>query len=365
MRHVKFPSIDSFKHAVQDVNRYDRPENGLTAEDKKVLFKGTVKCHGTNAGVSQAFKLIENQVDSYVKQTEPMYYMARERNATIESDNAGFAFFCETNKTPLLKMMVDLNEQYGLDLGKHFPAGYIISIYGEWCGQGIQKNMGINQLPKMFVIFGAKATNYEKLVSEKGDDVIPAVWLDHSGLRSEAHRIYNINDFPTFELEVDFNNPQASADKLTELTIAVENECPVAKHFGINNGLGEGIVWQGRWKYGNLRFKTKGEKHQAKTPRETKVLLPEDLKKMADIKTLAEHLVPDGRVLQAVQALKGVGNESDATMHDMGAVIKWVRSDVDKENLQDIADAGFELKDVVGEVCKLVKIKFMSLMETF
>ena len=27
-------------------------------------------------------------------------------------------------------------------------------IYGEWCGAGIQKKVGLTQFPKMFVVFG-------------------------------------------------------------------------------------------------------------------------------------------------------------------------------------------------------------------
>jgi hypothetical protein len=42
-------------------------------------------------------------------------------------------------------------------------------------------------------------------------------------------------------MEIDFNMPQLVQNQLSEITIAVEEECPVAKAFGFS-GIGEGIV---------------------------------------------------------------------------------------------------------------------------
>ena len=60
-KHISFPSIEQFKNVIADINRSHNfvglDENGVAIYDpsrpKPVLaFKGTVKLHGTNFGVS-------------------------------------------------------------------------------------------------------------------------------------------------------------------------------------------------------------------------------------------------------------------------------------------------------------------------
>ena len=93
-KHISFPSIEQFRNIVADINRtynfVGLDENGEAIYDparpKPVLtFKGTVKLHGTNAGVS--FNMLEG-----------MWAQSRENIITPEKDNAGFAFFVETNR---------------------------------------------------------------------------------------------------------------------------------------------------------------------------------------------------------------------------------------------------------------------------
>ena len=50
---------------------------------------------------------------------------------------------------------------------------------------------------------------------------------------------------------------------MIEITEAVENECPVGKHFGVS-GVGEGVVWtcvSEGWNDSGTWFKVKGEAH--------------------------------------------------------------------------------------------------------
>jgi len=60
-KHIKFPSIEQFRTVVSNVNRHFNfvglDENGDAIYDPTlpkpvITFKGTVKLHGTNAGVS-------------------------------------------------------------------------------------------------------------------------------------------------------------------------------------------------------------------------------------------------------------------------------------------------------------------------
>jgi len=221
-RLIKFPSIEQFRTVVSNVNRrynfVGLDENGEAIYDpsmpKPVLtFKGTVKLHGTNAGVCQ-------------NNSDGIWAQSRENIITPEKDNAGFAFFVESKKyifSILFSQVASKN-----DIGPKDT----ISIYGEWCGGNIQKGVGICNIPKSFFIFGVKITPYTETEEELKAN--PAYWVDYSYLRAPEHNIYNIDDYPTYSMEIDFNMPQLVQNELSELTIAVEEECPVAKAFGFS-----------------------------------------------------------------------------------------------------------------------------------
>ena len=57
------------------------------------------------------------------------------------------------------------------------------------------------------------------------------------------NRVFNIHDFPSFEIEIDFQNPELSQNKLGEITLNVENECPVGKAF-LDDIIKENIVFE-------------------------------------------------------------------------------------------------------------------------
>jgi len=87
-----------------------------------------------------------------------------------------------------------------------------IAVYGEWCGNNIQKGVALVELPKMFVIFDIKV-----------DDN----WIDINSLNIKWNlfnkdNIYNIEQFPTYNINIDFNNPQLIQNKLIELTIKLK-----------------------------------------------------------------------------------------------------------------------------------------------
>ena len=107
---VKFPSIEQFRTVVTNINRHYNfvglDENGEAIYDhtlpKPVLtFKGTVKLHGTNAGVS--FKY------GYSQEESEFWAQSRENIITPEKDNAGFAFFVESKKHAFRKFANQIN----------------------------------------------------------------------------------------------------------------------------------------------------------------------------------------------------------------------------------------------------------------
>ena len=98
-KHLSFPSIEQFRTVIANINRQFNfvglDEQGEAIYDmtlpKPILtFTGTVKLHGTNAGVC------------FNKQAG-LWVQSRENIITPEQDNAGFAFFVEANKETFLK----------------------------------------------------------------------------------------------------------------------------------------------------------------------------------------------------------------------------------------------------------------------
>jgi hypothetical protein len=45
--------------------------------------------------------------------------------------------------------------------------------------------------------------------------------------------IYNILQFPTYEIDIDFNAPEMVQNQLIEMTVSVEDKCPVGRFFSV------------------------------------------------------------------------------------------------------------------------------------
>jgi hypothetical protein len=171
----KYDSIDQFRQVIREVkSRHDfvgKNEDGFavyqhTSDYPTLKFHGTVKLHGTNAAIVR-------YANGETK------FQSRERELAITSDNAGFLTTYGGENLDFLFEGIKFSEY--------------AAIYGEWCGGSIQKGVAIGKLPKMFVVFGLKV-----------DDE----WCDAKQVPvNEALRIFNIEQFPTFDVDVDFNAP--------------------------------------------------------------------------------------------------------------------------------------------------------------
>jgi hypothetical protein len=324
IKHISYPSIDQFRNVIASINRQvtfaGLDSNGEAIYDGTILkptitFKGTVKLHGTNAGVS------------YNSQ-EGIWAQSRENIITPQKDNAGFAFFVESNKDVFQELFDQVKTKYDIDTDI-----YTISIYGEWVGKGIQSGVAISQLEKSLFIFGLK-------ISKPGDESFTSYWLDSSFLERVDRRIYNIEKFETYSIDIDFNMPQLIQNKLGEITEAVEKECPVAKAFGFS-GVGEGVVWSVEYKGINYRFKVKGEKHSVS---KVKTLAAVDTEKLNSIAEFVGYAVTENRFNQAIE--KVFGDRTKMDIKQMGDLIKWMVNDILKEELDTMSANGLEPKDV-------------------
>lgn len=302
---VEFPSIEQYRNVIKLVRERAQFDGKPLPT---LLFHGSVKLHGTNAAVG---------FDS----DGEIFAQSRTTVITPAADNYGFAKWVRENE-------------------QAFPRLKSAMIYGEWCGQGIQKGVGVGQLPKMFVPFAIRAgTRWWEPEEMK-------TFFFHSGLRC-------IYDFPSWSMLIDFSRPEEFQNELGALTLKVEQRCPVAFAYGVD-GVGEGIVWWAaptdEFNVDGLIFKVKGEKHS-----ETKVktLAAVDLEKIGNIRELVATIATDHRM---EKKLEGIPLDIKST----GAYLKAVTEDVMKEESDTIEASGLPKTDVMRGVAMAAKQFFME-----
>lgn len=335
-RMITFPEIGQFRQIIKlvtDNTRYSGKDvNGDAIYDASkrlptLRFTGTVKLHGTNAGVT-------------LTKDGDMYPQSRENVISVEKDNAGFAFFVESNKEVFKDFFKTLDIR---------DADYI-TIFGEWAGGNIQKGVAINGLPKMFVVFAVKLSYDDE---SKTNYFLTNEETKH--LKNSDAKIYNVLDFENYTIDIDFENPHLAQNKLIELTQAVEDECPVGKAFG-NIGTGEGIVWKCDTERGTIRFKVKGEKHSSS---KVKTLAPVNTEKVNSIKEFAEYAVTESRLEQGIEKVFTSVNEQ-MDIKKMGDFLKWITNDVIKEEMDTLKDNGLEPKEVTSAVSNIARKWFLD-----
>jgi hypothetical protein len=345
MKKISFPKIGQFRVIVDTVVHQSKfvglDENGdcIYNEDAKkptLTFTGSVKLHGTNAGVS-------------FNNREGIWYQSSRAIITPEVDNCGFAFFAETHKDSFLKLFRQISNQENIDLNVN-----TLTIYGEFVGRGIQKGMGINKIPeKSMFIFGVKVSNPE-------DSSFINYWLGCSGYRDHDNRIYNIMDYKTYQIDIDFNDPGKSQEKLTQLTDEVEAQCPISSAFDCE-GMGEGIVWICDFDDQRLQFKVKGEKHK-NVKRKKKDLAPIDIEKLENVKEFIEYAVTEARLNQGLDITFPDGR---LDIKRMGDFLRWLSGDVINEEGDTLSSNGLEPKDVTKEIANKGRNWFMEKYNSF
>lgn len=320
---IPFPKIRDYLTAVTNITHAARfvSFNEETQEPTynndplpTITFTGTVKLHGTNASVCY------NNV-------EGLWFQSRQNIITTQNDNAGFAFFAENNKDSF-KYIID---QIAIDNNISLDE-YTISLYGEWAGIGIQKGVGISNVDKKFYIFGVK-------ISKPQDDEFVSYWIDSSKYSINENNIYNVCQFPTYSIDIDFNDYKNHVDELSSITDAIEKECPVAKYFGIS-GTGEGVVWVGEYKDSTYRFKVKGKKHSVVRSDKT---IDVDPVKLESINAFIEYAVTDNRIDHGIQLIYGDGIFDKSKI---GEFLKWIVNDIISEEGDKLIYNNLEPKDV-------------------
>lgn len=347
MKFVSFPKIGQFRNAVkglkQQASYSGKDEDGNPiynpyVELPTITFTGTIKLHGTNAGIG----FLGDEV----------WYQSRSNILTPLKDNAGFAAaFSATEKVEKLK---EINKT--LRTENNVDPNHILVIFGEWAGSGIQKGVAISELSKRFVVFGVRVVSQE--CKDTGDYVYD-VWLPCEGVKDHDIDIYNVNDYESYKVDVDLQNPDLSRNKLVEITENVEKMCPFGKAFGIE-GTGEGVVYVGEYNGKVVRFKVKGEKHSASKVKKLANVDPERIK---NIEEFVEYSVTENRLNQAIeQVFTSTSLEPD--IKETGKFLKWVVGDIAKEEIDTLSENGLCVKDVSTAISNKARKWYFEYLDT-
>jgi len=346
---ISFSKIGQYRNVIKDVihtAQYVGMDNdgniimNMDADLPTLIFKGTVKLHGTNAGVAMSGD-------------GEMWYQSRKNVITPMKDNAGFAFFADTNKELFKNMIMDIRKKENI-------VDETIVVFGEWCGGNIQKGVAISGLDKMFVIFAVKVvpTNEEDSNYYLHEDV----WAEYT---YPDHKIYNINDFETYTVDINFNHPELARNDMIDIMEKVEKECPVGKAFGRgenddDNTTGEGNVWVGWYKGNRYVFKIKGEKHSVT---KVKTLAPVDVEKIKSIDKFVEYAVTENRLNQGIEQVFTIESKTP-DMKQTGDFLRWVVNDVITEEMDTLAENGLEPKEVNKHISVAARKWYFNYLET-
>ena len=348
----KYPSIEQFRHFLKDANYFRNLDNvDIAKQFEKIKLVGSVKIHGSNSAIV------------YDWATNDIYTQSRNRLLSLEEDNAGFAAYVEANKEFYKEKLKNIYDKFAskyvlIDEDKDsvsFGEGRIATklfVYGEWAGKGIQSKVAVSDVDKFFAPFQVKLIDNEETTYicanlafnfiNNNEDVKFII----DNLYSEEHRCFPISLFEKFEVEVDMSAPEKAQQEIVDMTIRVEDECPVGKYFGVS-GVGEGIVFNGfvqynedgKVKYKHFSFKSKGEKHSAS---KVKTLNPVDVEKIEKINEFVDYSVTEQRLEQGISYLQEMQHEVD--VQNIGVFLKWVVSDVMKEENDTIEANGLDKK---------------------
>lgn len=343
-KHIKYPSIDQFRNVIAEINRkftfIGLDENGDAMYDHMatkpiVVFTGTIKLHGCN--VSTCFN-----------NTGGLWVQSRSNIITTEQDVSGFAAFVESKKDIFMDIISQIQKENSIDLDNN-----TITVFGEWAGGSIQKKVGIANIEKSMFVFGVKITPFESSTEKD-----TSYWVDYTTIRNSENRIYNISDYPTFTIEVDFNMPQLVQNKLIEITEGVEKECPVTKAFGFS-GIGEGVVYSTNYKGNIYSFKIKGKEHSNS---HVKTLASVNVDKLNSIMEFVDYSVTKNRFDQGIENI--FPNNAPLDVKKMGELIRWVVNDINKEESDTMLENNLNDKDVNKYISTKVRDMLIKTIKT-
>ncbi|RKP20140.1 hypothetical protein ROZALSC1DRAFT_28346 [Rozella allomycis CSF55] len=270
---LKFPSI-------KDINTVLPILKSRFPEKKLLTFRGTPKMNGVQMSI-----LFDHGRDEYCIQSRTKSFNEEER------DKWGFRKYIERDiHMRRIKKMV--GEILDYRSGKNH-----CRIVGEWCGSGLtdipdSNSMAVQKIPNMWYVFGVQIHNE---------------WIDLKEIRPHFLRdskIYSALDFPTFDLQIDLNDPSEALSRIKSLTLKAYQQCPLGIQMNAR-GRGEGFVWtcMDDLKDLSLSFKSRYDDY---------ILISSDKEKDLDIffsefmtsQRIIKHVEKRNEELQSIRDLK-------------------------------------------------------------
>jgi len=310
---IKWPSISGFHNIRKSLEKIKEYEGGAFTYPK-LDYKCKVKLHGTNSGV-------------HLHSDGTFAVQSRSRILTPEHDNLGFYRWTQDRKNHF--------EKWAKSAGRN------LTVFGEFCGEGIQKGVAVSKIErKIFVVFAVQVDE-NTLITDPEE--INGYVLEHEDIKVLPW--YDANFF------IDYSNTDLLRAVIKDINAEVdkvEKEDPWVKEvFGVS-GIGEGLVFYPYKEYDRdrislLMFKAKGEKHQVAVQNKPVQLDPEVLN---SINEFSDKFITEARLEQGVAE----GCDGKLEMKMMGKFIKWIMSDVNKESKDELEASGLKWKQVGKEV---------------
>jgi hypothetical protein len=321
MQHIKWPGIGLFHNVRKNTTKYIEETTG---SNRIVDYKCKTKLHGSNA--------------SLVFTEDGIAAQSRNRILTPDRDNAGFAMWALRADS----FWKDVHKRYNKDL----------VVFGEYIGPKIQRGMASNQISKpVFAIFAVHGIDLE------GDIKYPDFTVEPDEIRKIVPEdkdlgIYIIPWLEGEDLTIDWSlsgdNLLPLVEKANKVVERVERCDPFIKdNFGIE-GLGEGVVYYpmshpGRYYFGNLAFKAKGEGHKTvQTAKSVQVSISPET--VDSINKFVDLTVTEARLEQGAREISG--GELSFDIKKTGRFIGWICGDIAKECKTELAASKLSWKPV-------------------
>lgn len=313
-KHIKWPSIESFYNVRKYLRAYSDEVEGKVVLPV-VHYKAKVKLHGTNAAI-QLFP------DGRV--------VAQSRSSVLVggNDNAGFAAWVLKNKSAFEHIIDNVNCH--------------ITLFGEWCGNGIQKGTALNKLDRrVFAIFAAQLG-----VEDDGNATL-VTSPEALEILVPSHPDIFVLPWYGDAITIDFANPNKIVEEINEIVLEVEREDPWVKDIFNESGIGEGLVYypvtknNSREEFEELVFKAKGQAHRVRI---AKVAVEVDPEVAESIDAFIKMYVTEPRLEQAAAEI--CGGVDHLEMKHMGNFIKWMIADIRKESVDDLEAANLTWNQV-------------------
>lgn len=335
---VKYPKTYQYRDVIGTVGHVC---NTLSIPKPKLEFDLSVKLHGTNCSI-----VWDRESNTLIAQSRKSILAHGKRQ-----DHYGFRHWVMEHKDEIIAEF----EKY--EWSSPYP-----TVFGEWCGKGIQKKVAISQVEKMFCVFdvvdgelGPEYLNRSKEPELK--------WVTNDNpFAVESIRLFNLRKMSSElsipnKIEIDFNDLEAAQSQLAQIVEQVEKQCPFGEYFGLE-GIGEGVVCSTNWQNHRLAFKAKGQDH---SPSKTKVFAPVDVEAMKGINDFLDHVFTDVRCHQSVTEV--IHESEPVEMKRLGELIRWIVNDINDEEQMTIKAHGFEQKKLNAEIANRYRVWFKKYLD--